>query len=148
MLLRFDTILCSNLRTKTLLRAISNVHTGRRFPTPGITVGVPDPILFCVLRLILQQLWRWERSCLHSFNGWVNPDWAQLYLTDAKVGCSQNKMKGFDLREYFIFIYNKNFRKISLKQYFDIHCLRWRLRTRNDEDDLVSICTEFLRQRY
>jgi len=28
MLLRFDTILCSNLRTKTLLRAISNVHTG------------------------------------------------------------------------------------------------------------------------
>ena len=32
--LRFDAILCSNLRTKILIWTLSNVHAGRRLPTP------------------------------------------------------------------------------------------------------------------
>jgi len=32
--LRFDEILSSNLVMKILMRAISNIHAGRRFPTP------------------------------------------------------------------------------------------------------------------
>jgi len=34
--LRFNMILYLNLVTKILMRAISNVHTGWRFPTPGL----------------------------------------------------------------------------------------------------------------
>jgi len=33
MKLLFDTMIYSNLVTKILMRAISNVHAGRRFPT-------------------------------------------------------------------------------------------------------------------
>jgi len=35
--LRFDAILCSNLRTKIMMRAIWNVHASRMFPTPDLT---------------------------------------------------------------------------------------------------------------
>jgi len=35
--LRFDTMLYSNLgTTKILMRAISNIHAGRRFSSPGL----------------------------------------------------------------------------------------------------------------
>jgi len=33
---RFDVMLCSNLGNEILMRAISNVHAGRRFSTPGV----------------------------------------------------------------------------------------------------------------
>jgi len=42
--LHFDAMLCSNLVTKILMRAMSNVHVGhswpagRRFPTPDIEI--------------------------------------------------------------------------------------------------------------
>jgi len=51
MLLRFDAMLWPNLTwvTKILMRAISNVHAGRRFPTP-------DPLCLAAIEKITPRI--------------------------------------------------------------------------------------------
>jgi len=42
--LRFEAMLYSTSVRKILMWAISNVHAGRRFPTPGLATSITDKL--------------------------------------------------------------------------------------------------------
>jgi len=51
--LRFDAILLSKLGTKILMRAISNVHAGHRFPKPGLDIELRQCRTNCIIMVKL-----------------------------------------------------------------------------------------------